>query len=102
MALFRKKGTPEKAPREQANTAQRAGIVLLGTGCANCKTLERNLTQAMQDLGLDEPVEQVTQLSQMAEYGILSFPGLVIDGKVISVGKALSVEELKRLLQQRK
>lgn len=72
---------------------------VLGTGCTKCDALTRNVTQALDELGLTDGVEHVSELSQIASYGIMSVPALVIDDKVVSVGKVLTVADIKRLVK---
>ncbi len=73
-------------------------IEILGSGCSNCMKLTKNAEEAVKQKGIDGQVEKVTDISKIMSYGILSMPGLVIDGQVKSVGKVLTVEEIKKLL----
>ena len=73
-------------------------IEILGTGCAKCKTLEKNAQEAVAKSGKFAQIEKVEDLTKIMEYGVMSTPGLVIDGKVVSTGKLLSVEEIVSLL----
>ncbi|MGA9118945.1 MAG: thioredoxin family protein [Bacteroidota bacterium] len=75
-------------------------IKILGTGCANCKTLERRAREASEGLGADVTIEKVEDLQRIMSYGIMSTPGLVIDEKVVSQGRVLSVEAIKRLMEE--
>ena len=62
-------------------------IKVLGSGCANCQTLERLCREVVAENKIDATVEKVTDLKEIMGYGILSTPGLVVDGKVVSSGK---------------
>ena len=73
-------------------------IKVLGSGCANCKTLESRTREALKQLGMDAMVEKVTDYQQIASYGIMRTPGLVIDEKVVLSGMVPPVEKLKELL----
>ena len=73
-------------------------IEILGTGCAKCKALEENVKQAIAKSGKFAQIEKVEDITKIMEYGVMSTPGLVIDGKVVSTGKLLSVEEIASLL----
>ena len=74
-------------------------IEILGPGCARCKALEANAKQAAEELGLDAEVVKVTEMGKIAAYGVMSTPGVVVDGKVKGSGKLFSVDEIKKMLQ---
>lgn len=73
-------------------------IQILGTGCPKCKTLTAHTEEAMRQLGLEATIEKVEKITDIMKFGIMTTPGLVVDGKVRSAGKLLSVEEIKKLL----
>ena len=73
-------------------------IQILGAGCQNCVRLAKNAEDAVKAKGIECEVEKVTDIKQIMSYGIMQTPALVIDGSVKSVGKMLSVEEIKKLL----
>ncbi|MGX1982040.1 small redox-active disulfide protein 2 [Thermolongibacillus altinsuensis] len=73
-------------------------IKVLGTGCKKCKELEQNVREAIAQLGINADVQKVEEIPQIMRYGVMSTPALVIDEKVVSAGKLLSVEEIKALL----
>jgi len=77
-----------------------AGIKILGSGCAKCNQLEEATKAALQQLGMDEAIEHVTDFSQIASYGVMTTPALVVDGKVVAYGKALKPEEVVKILQK--
>jgi small redox-active disulfide protein 2 len=62
-------------------------IKVYGSGCSNCKKLEQMCYNALQELQIDSSVEKVTDLQEIIKTGILSTPGLEINGKMISSGK---------------
>jgi small redox-active disulfide protein 2 len=72
-------------------------IQILGPGCPKCTKLTENVKTAVQESGIDAEVEKVSDMLKIMEYGVLMTPGLVIDGKVVSSGKVLSVEQVKAL-----
>jgi len=74
-------------------------IEILGPGCARCKALEENAKKAAKELGLDAEVVKVTEMGQIAAYGVMSTPGIVVDGNVKGFGKLFSVEEIKNFLR---
>lgn len=73
-------------------------IKVLGAGCMNCKTLEQRTVEALKKLNLEASVEKVTDFQQIASYGILRTPGLVVENKVIIQGRVPTVEQLQELL----
>jgi small redox-active disulfide protein 2 len=75
-------------------------IKVLGPGCRNCVTLEARTRDALDGLGLAATIENVTDPATIAGYGILSTPGLVVDGDVVVAGKVPSVRQLQTLLER--
>jgi small redox-active disulfide protein 2 len=75
-------------------------IKILGPGCKNCANLEKATRQAVTDLGLEATVEKVTDYGQIASYGVMKTPGLVVDEQVLVSGRVPSAEEVARLLKQ--
>ena len=73
-------------------------IEVLGTGCKNCNALEAATREALQQLGMDVPVEKVTDYGEIVSYGVMSTPALAIDGDVKTTGRVPSVRELTDLL----
>jgi small redox-active disulfide protein 2 len=73
-------------------------IQILGTGCKKCRKLAENAEAAAQELQLDYELVKVTEMKDIAGFGILMTPALAIDGQVKLSGKAPSVKELKGLL----
>jgi small redox-active disulfide protein 2 len=75
-------------------------IKILGTGCANCKTLEKGVLIAVEDLKIDAKVEKVEDIIKIMGYGIMKTPGLVINEKVVLSGRVPSVSELKEIIEK--
>ncbi|MCX7965318.1 MAG: thioredoxin family protein [Syntrophorhabdaceae bacterium] len=73
-------------------------IQILGTGCAKCIKLAENAEQAAKELGIEFEIEKITDINKIMDFGVMFTPGLAIDGEVKSVGKVLSVEDIKKLL----
>ena len=71
-------------------------IEILGTGCSKCKALEENAKKAVAESGVFAQVEKVEDMVKIMEYGVMSTPGLVINGEVKSTGKLLNSEEIKK------
>ncbi|ACV64949.1 redox-active disulfide protein 2 [Desulfofarcimen acetoxidans DSM 771] len=87
------------AKAENAKT-QGAIVKVLGSGCAKCNQLEAATKAALEQLGMDTVIDHVTDFSQIAAYGVLTTPALVVDGKVVSCGKVLKTEEVIKILQK--
>jgi small redox-active disulfide protein 2 len=109
MGLFgKKKETPcccggdvtpqERAQAESAKSA--SGVKVLGSGCAKCNALEEAVKEALTELGMDTAIDHVTDFAQIAAYGVMTTPALVVDGKVLSYGKVLKKEEAMELLKK--
>ena len=77
-----------------------ASVKVLGSGCAKCNQLEASTKAALEQLGMDTEIDHVTNFSQIAAYGVMTTPALVVDGKVVSYGKALKTEEVIKILQK--
>lgn len=73
-------------------------IEILGTGCAKCKKLYENTLEAVKQSGKEAEVTKVEDIKQIASYGVMSTPAVVVDGVVKSSGKLLSSEEIKAML----
>ena len=74
-------------------------IKILGSGCPKCKFLEANVRKAVEEMKIKADIEKVTDIENIIEYGIMSTPALVIDEKVVSYGRVLSPEEIKKILR---
>ena len=73
-------------------------IKVLGTGCSKCTTLYDNVMSAVAELGIDATVEKEQDIMKIMEYNVMSNPALVVDGSVLSTGKVLTIEDVKKLL----
>lgn len=67
---------------------------ILGSGCKKCNDLESNARDALEELKLDMEVVHITDFLEIASYGVMSTPALVIEDKVISSGKVLKKKEI--------
>ena len=76
-------------------------IEVLGPGCNNCVTLEKNAREAVAMAGIEAEVTKVTDYAEIAHYGILRTPGLVIDGMVMSSGRIPSAGDIAVMLEGR-
>lgn len=77
-------------------------IKILGPGCRNCEKLAADAKLAAKETNCTADVVKVTDMKQMMTYGILSTPGLVINGKVKSYGRLPSVSEIKKWIEEEK
>ena len=74
-------------------------IQILGTGCAKCQKLAENTKQAADNLGLDYQMEKVTDINQIMGFGVMTTPGLAVDGKVLVTGKVPNPSDIEKLLK---
>jgi len=75
-------------------------IKVLGPGCATCQKMDELTRQAVRELGIAADVIKVTDIGEIARHGILSTPGLVVNGKIKHSGKPLpSLEKVKELIK---
>ena len=75
-------------------------VKVLGGGCAKCNQLEASTVAALDELGMDTTIEHVRDYSEIAAYGVMSTPALVVDGKVVSYGKVLGKDEVIEILKK--
>lgn len=75
-------------------------IKILGSGCKKCVALANNAKVAAQTAEIDVEIEKVTDIIDIAGYGVMSTPGLVIDEKVVSTGRVLTPSEIGLFLTQ--
>ncbi len=71
-------------------------IKVLGPGCAKCQQTEKIVKEAVADAGVSAVVEKVTDIREIAGYGVFGTPAVVVDGNVKSVGKVPSKEDVKK------
>jgi len=75
-------------------------IKVLGPGCPRCKQTEQLVKEAVAESGVDAHVEKVTDIMEIAGYGVFGTPAVVVDGKVKSVGKIPTKEEIKTWVEK--
>ncbi len=83
----------------QKANSEGASVKVLGSGCAKCNQLEEATKEALATLGMDTTIDHVTDFSQIASYGVMSTPALVVDSKVVSYGKVLKTDEVVAILK---
>lgn len=74
-------------------------VKVLGPGCARCKTLSEMVRQAAEQTGIEIRLEKVEDMATIVGYGIMSTPGLVIDGKVVHSGGLPDAQKVAAWLQ---
>ncbi|MCX5706115.1 MAG: thioredoxin family protein [Candidatus Omnitrophica bacterium] len=75
-------------------------IEILGAGCPKCKQLTSNAEAAAKELNIQAEIGKVTDIDKITEYGVMMTPALVIDGIVVSAGKVLSEDEIKKIISK--
>ena len=73
---------------------------VLGTGCPKCHALEKAVKEVLEETGINAEVKKNTGIKEIAEHGIMLTPGLIINGKVKSIGKVLSKSVIKKYVEQ--
>lgn len=73
-------------------------IKILGPGCANCTNLEKETRAAVAALGIEATIEKVTDFAEIAGYGVMRTPGLVVDEQVVLSGRIPKAAEIQQLL----
>ena len=91
--------TPEAMAQAEVDKAS-SGVKVLGSGCAKCNALEQATREALAELGMETAIDHVTDFAQIAAYGVMTTPALVVDGKVVSYGKVLKKDEAKDLIRK--
>ena len=69
-------------------------IKVLGPGCPKCRQTEQNVKAAVAETGVEATVEKVTDVMEIAKYGVLGTPAVVVEGEVKSVGKIPDKDEI--------
>ena len=75
-------------------------IKVLGPGCPKCELTKKHVQEALAETGVDATVEKVTDVMEIAGYGVFGTPAVVIDGEVKSVGKIPTKEDVKAWLNE--
>ncbi|MEG1459061.1 MAG: thioredoxin family protein [Acetivibrio sp.] len=75
-------------------------IQVLGSGCKKCNALEQATIEALKELQMDSNIDHVTDFTEIAAYGVMTTPALVVDGKVVSFGKVLKKDEVISILKK--
>ncbi len=74
-------------------------IKVLGGGCCKCENLLEAVKEAVAEKGTDAKIEYITDMARIMEYGIMSTPALMIDNKIVSMGRVLKTKDVLKLLR---
>jgi small redox-active disulfide protein 2 len=74
-------------------------IEILGTGCAKCRRLTKNVEKAVSELAIDAEIVKVDDITAIMDRGVLLTPGLIVDGELVVSGRVADVKEIKEILQ---
>jgi len=75
-------------------------IEVLGTGCAKCKSLLRNVEKAIEESGIEAELVKVDSIQEIMDRGVMMTPALYIDGKSGMMGRTANVDEIKKMLNK--
>ncbi len=75
-------------------------IKVLGSGCKNCETTAKLIRIAAQQAGVEITLEKVTDLAEIMGYGVMSTPGVVVDGKVVHAGGLPGPDQVRRWVSE--
>jgi len=73
-------------------------IEIVGPGCMRCQQTEKNVREAVSQLGLQAEIVKITDVREFAKKGVVFTPGVIVDGAVKLSGKLPTVEEIKAIL----
>ena len=102
--LFRSGGESSDTETESCGCVDAStgiqNIKVLGAGCKSCHEMYENTKKAVEAAGIEVEVEYVTDMEKVMTYGIMSMPGLVVNEKVVSVGKVLKPADIEKLFHK--
>ncbi|MFA5117457.1 MAG: thioredoxin family protein [Candidatus Omnitrophota bacterium] len=75
-------------------------IEIIGAGCPKCKQLTANAEAAAKELNIQAEIGKVTDIDKITEYGVMMTPALAVDGAVVSSGKVISKDEIKKIISR--
>lgn len=96
-------GAAEKTTNNNCCPEAKGGICcikVLGAGCKSCHEQYENAKQAVNDMGISVEVEYITDMQKVMEYGVMRIPALVVNEKVVAMGKVLKANDVLALLQK--
>ena len=75
-------------------------VKVLGAGCKSCHDQYENAKDAVKAMKLPVEVEYITDMQKVMEYGVMSMPAIVVNEKVVSMGKVLKAADVEKLLHK--
>ena len=75
-------------------------VKVLGAGCKSCHEQYENAKQAVKNMGLDLEVEYITDMEKVMVYGVMSMPAIVVNERVVSMGRVLKAADVEKLLNK--
>jgi small redox-active disulfide protein 2 len=75
-------------------------VKLLGTGCRNCEITAKVIAQAAAEAGVEIELEKVTDLAQILSFGVMSTPGVVIDGRLVHAGGLPAPDQVRAWMRE--
>jgi small redox-active disulfide protein 2 len=75
-------------------------VKVLGTGCRNCEITAKVIAQAASEAGVEIELEKVTDLAQILSFGVMSTPGVVIDGKLVHAGGLPGPDQVRAWMRE--
>ena len=75
-------------------------IEILGAGCPKCKQLTANAEAAVRELNISAEINKVTDIDKIVEYGVMMTPAMAVDGIIVSSGKVLSKDDIKKIISK--
>ena len=84
----------------QVSPKSQVGPDGVGSGCKNCHALLENTKAALNNMGLSIQPEYITDMEKIMAYGVMSMPALVVNEKVVSMGKVLKAADVEKLIHK--
>ena len=75
-------------------------VKILGGGCSSCKKLYENTKKADDEMNISAEVEYIIDMQKIMEYGVMKMPALVVNEKVVAMGKVLKPADVAKLLEK--
>ncbi len=100
MGLFSKKGKEVSSVQSGNRDTQNARFIVLGACCKKATETYENTKKAVKELGFTDEVLNIGDDIEIAKYGIMQTPALVINSKVVAYGKLLTADDVKKLIEK--